>query len=233
MSTIQSHVQGEMAFEAIGAHVIFDEKSLSEFIDAEFGRPIARIEPSFEEPMPLIVQSSPAGDDSAQMEFLKRRDLLARAAGENPAARLAAFLVAVLNLNSDEGWGALVVSETTDARFVADFLGLSLDELKQHLLQFQSQGLVAPLPNGSLQINDLDGLERMAEGETLIVDGQASEDHYESPRAQAAPRIYTRGAAETLTLRDYDSAIRFDVFTVSSVACLVVAFAIALGIVGF
>jgi hypothetical protein len=229
MATIQSRVEGRLAFEAIGAPIIFDEKGLSHFIDANFGEFDIRIEPSFERPMPLIAQSPPSGDDSAQMEFLKRRDLLALTARQNPAMRLAAFLVATANRNSHEGWGAFLISETTDARFVADFLGLGIDELKQHLLQFQSQGLVAALPNGSLEIIDLDGLEMLSEGEALSAETEVSEDRHE---AGVAPRVYTRSAVEPLALKDHDSAIRFDVLTASSAACLVVAFAVALGIVG-
>ncbi len=137
-------------------------------------------------------------------------------------------------MNPDQGSGAFVISETTDARFVADLLGLSLEDLTQLLLQFKADGLVAPMPNGSMRVTNLAGLERLADGFPLSKGTPASEGISEAHRVIVEPpRVYMRpAAAESVSLREYDNAIRFDVFTLTATACLLVAFGMALGIVG-
>ncbi len=163
----------------------------------------------------------------------RRRDRLVHIGRKNPTVRLAAFLVAIVHLNPDQGSGGLVISEKTDSLFVADLLGFSIDELATHLLQFQSQGLVMPLPNGSLRITNLAALEHLADGHPLPKSTPASEELSAVHRVIVEPpRVYTRSTAEAVSLSQFDNAIRFDVVSLISAASLVVALAIAFGIVG-
>jgi hypothetical protein len=204
MSTIESRVNGRLAFKAKGA----PETGSKSF--------------------------SPGSDnDSADREFAKRRDLLVQIGRKHPEVRLAAFLVALVHLNPDQGTGSLVISEKTDSFFVADLLGLKLDELARHMLQFQSQGLVKSMPNGSLRITNLAALERLADGHLRDENLEATDDLFESYKVIVEPpRVYTRATTEAVSLSQFDTAARFDVAFVMSAASLLVALAIAFGIVG-
>ncbi len=168
--------------------------------------------------------------DAEDTDFQQRRDRLARIGRENPTARLAAFLVAIAYTNSGQGCGALTVSETTDAGFVADFLGLSFRQLRRDLLLFQAAKLIAPMSNGSLRITNLAKLELVADGHPISDMRKASETPFEDERVVVLPpRVY---ATETASLKSYDDAIRLDVIRLISLACLIVGGAVAIGIVG-
>ena len=229
MSWIESGVDGKQAFKAFGAPTPFTAARFSD----------AGAKPNFEWTAPIARPTSnkrlsPApNNDSANEELLRRRDRLVHIGRNNPTVRLAAFLVAIVHLNPDQGSGGLVISEKTDSLFVADLLGFSIDELATHLLQFQSQGLVMPLPNGSLRITNLAALERLADGHPHPKSTPASEELSQVHRVIVEPpRVYTHSTAEAVSLSQFDNAIRFDVVSVISAASLVVALAIAFGIVG-
>jgi hypothetical protein len=230
MSWIESGVDGKQAFKAFGAPSPFTAARFSHAgakSKSEWTAPIAR--PTSDKRL------SPApNNDSANEELLQRRDRLVHIGRNNPTVRLAAFLVAIVHLNPDQGSGGLVISEKTDSLFVADLLGFSIDELATHLLQFQSQGLVMPLPNGSLRITNLAALERLADGHPLPKSTPASDEELAAVHRVIVepPRVYTRSTAEAVSLSQFDNAIRFDVVSVISAASLVVALAIAFGIVG-
>jgi hypothetical protein len=229
MSLIESSVDGKLAFRAFGAPSAFTAARYSH-VDAksnfELTAPFAR--PSSDKPF-----SPTSNNDSANEELLKRRDRLVHIGRNNPTVRLAAFLVAIVHLNPDQGSGELVISEKTDSFFVADLLGLRMDELAEHLLQFKAQGLVMPLANGSLRITNLAALERLADGHPLPKSASASEDLSAVHRVIVEPpRVYTRSTAEAVSLSQFDNAIRFDVVSLISAASLVVALAVAFGIVG-
>lgn len=177
---------------------------------------------------------SPApDDDSADREFAKRRDLLVQIGRKHPEVRLAAFLVALVHLNPDQGTGSLTISEKTDSFFVADLLGLTMDELAQYMLGFQSQGLVKSMSNGSLRIANLAALERLADGDLRGETFETADVRSQSRKMIVEPpRVYTRSTAEAVSLSQFDSAARFDVAFIMSAASLLVALAIAFGIVG-
>lgn len=204
MSTIESRVNGRLAFKVKGA------------------------------PETVSKSFSPASEeDTANREFLKRRDLLVQIGRKHPEVRLAAFLVALVHLNPDQGTGSLVISEKTDSYFVADLLGLKLDELAQYMLRFQSQGLVKSMPNGSLRITNLAALERLADGHLRNENLDTADDPFASHKIIVEPpRVYTRSTAEAASLSQFDGAARFDVAFVISAASLLVALAVAFGIVG-
>lgn len=204
MSTIESRVNGRLAFKAKGA----PETGSKSF-------------------------SPGSHDDSAEREFAKRRDLLLQIGRKHPEVRLAAFLVALVHLNPDQGTGSLVISEKTDSFFVADLLGLKLDDLAGHMLQFQSRGLVKSLPNGSLRITNLAALERLADGHLDDENPGVADDLFESHKVIVEPpRVYTRATTEAVSLSQFDGAARFDVAFVMSASSLLVALAVAFGIVG-
>jgi hypothetical protein len=241
MSLIESGVDGTPAFKAFGAPSQFRGEGRTYRTGSQRGPRLSDIhaKPNFQWTAPLARQasdkvfSSASNNDSADEELLKRRDLLVHVGRKNPTVRLAAFLVAIVHLNPDSGSGGLVISEKTDSLFVADLLGFSMDELVKHLLQFKSQGLITPLSNGSLRITNLAALERLADGHALPASPHASEDEFEVHRVIVEPpRVYTRSTAEAVSLSQFDNAVRFDVVSLTSAACLVVALAVAFGIVG-
>jgi hypothetical protein len=238
MSMIESDVTGSSAFRALGVPGAFNGEEPNRYAGPWFDDEDTRSKSKFEWTSPLSRQAagktvSPLPEnDSAHDELLARRDQLADIGRKNPTTRLAAFLVAIVHLNPDQGSSELVISEKTDSHFVADLLGFSMDDLVKHLLQFKAQGLVTPMPNGSLRITNLAALERMADGDALPQDADASQDLTEVHRIIVEPpRVYTRSTTEAVSLSQFDNAVRYDVVSMTTAACLVVALAVAFGIV--
>lgn len=78
-------------------------------------------------------------------------------------ARIAALLLSISRNNAYEGRDAAVISDQLEAGVVADLLGVERDMLAWGLRELRRRGLLQP--NGrALQLTDLVGLERLADG---------------------------------------------------------------------
>ena len=94
-------------------------------------------------------------------EFIARRDELREMFRDYPLRRIAAFLVAMSELNAREGRDPRL----TDSPFcetVASCLELDLDTLRGILVELQQMQLVAPCPPSGLRLTNLAGLYALA-----------------------------------------------------------------------
>ena len=99
--------------------------------------------------------------DAVKGEFIARRDELREMFRDYPLRRIAAFLVAMSELNAQEGRDPRL----TDSPFcetVASCLELDLDTLGRVLVELQQMQLVAPCPPSGLRLTNLAGLYALA-----------------------------------------------------------------------
>jgi hypothetical protein len=99
----------------------------------------------------------------AYQAFVARRDSIVATAAERPVARVATFLMYLAQNNADHGFPNNVIADDLTCGAVADWLGLSMDQLAAHLVFLNRLDLIAPDSSGGLRIMDLAGLERLAE----------------------------------------------------------------------
>jgi CRP/FNR family transcriptional regulator, anaerobic regulatory protein len=96
--------------------------------------------------------------DAVKGEFIARRDELREMFRDYPLRRVAAFLLAMSELNAHEGRDPdSLCSET-----VASCLDLDLDTLGGILVELQQMQLVAPCPPSGLRLTNLAGLYALA-----------------------------------------------------------------------
>lgn len=107
-------------------------------------------------------------DSAVRREFAYRRNLLIDAGRSNLLVRLSAFLIAVSQQNAQEGRDPTLIDETWGSAVVADYLGISVDDLGAALVQLEKQGLIQPAAQHRLRIADLARLDGLA-NETPVV----------------------------------------------------------------
>ena len=81
---------------------------------------------------------------------------------EEPLARVAALLISISRNNSYEGRDPSVMPDTLTSGFVADLLGIDIDELAMLLLDLNRRGLVETC-GSTLKLKDMPALERLAD----------------------------------------------------------------------
>jgi hypothetical protein len=79
----------------------------------------------------------------------------------DPLARIAALLVSISRNNGYEGRDPSVMPDALTSGFVADLIGVDIDELATLLLDLSRRGLVESGPS-NLTLKDIPGLERLA-----------------------------------------------------------------------
>jgi CRP-like cAMP-binding protein len=101
----------------------------------------------------------------AESEFeLRRRFALRREA--KAQERVAALLLSISVNNGYEGRDPRTIPDTLTSGFVSDLLGLDIAQLEDVLLDLERQGLVAASPMSDLVLTDLDGLRKLADGDS-------------------------------------------------------------------
>jgi CRP/FNR family transcriptional regulator len=120
-------------------------------------------------PLALREEALPGGErnrrrraEAIDREFLARREELVAAFRGDPVRRLAAFLLAVSELNRHEGRDAHLITDAVRCATVAACLGLTVTELAAALLELQRLRLVAHSPPSGLRLTDSEGLSRLA-----------------------------------------------------------------------
>ena len=110
----------------------------------------------------LCEQSAEASEGQAlatERDFAYRRHQLEASTKNSPFHRLAAFLIAVSQLNQLEGRDPCVIEERPSSGEVADFLGMDLTTLKHALAELQRCELVSHDQAGKLILLDPAKLE--------------------------------------------------------------------------
>ena len=79
--------------------------------------------------------------------------------------RTAAYFIVISRNNGYEGRDPLVIDEDIRCGAVSDFLGIEIDVLGRALLELQRRGIVSPIGEGDLHLDDVDALDRLSEGE--------------------------------------------------------------------
>ncbi|MES0385306.1 MAG: Crp/Fnr family transcriptional regulator [Hyphomicrobium sp.] len=143
--------------------------------------------------MDALVAGDPKAEaklaQATEREFELRRTSLVEAGRGNPVERVAAFLVALSQVNRREGRDPNVIDASWHCATVADQLELSIDGLAQVLLDLEELGLIEPCPEQApmqgLRIKDHDRLEKTADRlcsagfvDSIVID-----------EARAAPRV--------------------------------------------
>lgn len=103
---------------------------------------------------------------AAEREFGQLR---AQAAGEDERTavqKLASFLVAVSSVNRSACGDPFVVTDGLTSGVLADYLGLSIEDLSAALVHLHRLGFVSPARAGGLRLLDVAGLEACADGRT-------------------------------------------------------------------
>jgi CRP/FNR family transcriptional regulator len=80
---------------------------------------------------------------------------------EDPLARVAALLISISRNNSYEGRDPGVMPDALTSGFVADLLGIDIDELAALLVDLNRRGLVENC-GSILKLKDMPALERLA-----------------------------------------------------------------------
>jgi len=91
-----------------------------------------------------------------------RRNSLVESGRRNSVGRVAAFLVALSQINKHEGRDANVIDASWQCGIVADQLELGLDVLARILMEFERRGLIESCPSRGLRLKDLVTLEGLA-----------------------------------------------------------------------
>lgn len=101
--------------------------------------------------------------DPHERLFELRREAIARSTQQNPLARTAALLLSIASNNSYEGRDPTSVPDTLSSGFVADLLGMDLDELAHVLTELEFRGLIEPGSASTLCLKDMAGLAALAD----------------------------------------------------------------------
>jgi CRP/FNR family transcriptional regulator len=116
--------------------------------------------------MESLVAGNPKAEAELQQalerEFELRRNSLVESGRRNPVERVAAFLVALSQINKREGRDANVIDASWQCGIVADQLELSLDVIARRLVEFERDGLIESCPSRGLRLKDLVTLEALA-----------------------------------------------------------------------
>jgi CRP/FNR family transcriptional regulator len=115
-----------------------------------------------EEALPGGARNRQRRAEAIDREFLARREELVAAFRGDPVRRLAAFLLAVSELNRHEGRDAHLITDAVRCASVTACLGLDVTELAAALLELQRLRLVAPSPPSDLRLTDCEGLRRLS-----------------------------------------------------------------------
>lgn len=99
---------------------------------------------------------------TAETEFELRKNSLVQSGRRKPVELVAAFLLAVSQINKREGRDANVIGASWQCALVADQLELSIDLLARILVEFEKRGLIESCPSGDLRLKDLATLEGLA-----------------------------------------------------------------------
>ena len=79
-----------------------------------------------------------------------------------PLARVAALLISISRNNSYEGRDPSIMPDALTSGFVADLLGIDIDELATLLVDLNRRGLVETC-GSTLKLKDMPALERLAD----------------------------------------------------------------------
>ena len=91
----------------------------------------------------------------------RRRSL--EIATDKPLSRVAALLVSISRNNGYEGRDPHVMPDTLTSGFVADLLGIDIASLAALLVDLRRRGVIDSDPSSALRLNDLAGLETLAD----------------------------------------------------------------------
>lgn len=80
-----------------------------------------------------------------------------------PLGRVAALLLSISKNNQYEGRDPATIPDALRSGFVADLVGVDIATLAAVLVDLRRRGLVDASPDGTLRLNDADGLERLAQ----------------------------------------------------------------------
>ena len=101
-------------------------------------------------------------DQAIEREFELRRNSLVESGLLNSRERVAAYLVALSQVNKREGRDPNIIDASWECAFVADQLELSINRLAHILVEFEKHGLIESCPSGGLRLKDLTALEGLA-----------------------------------------------------------------------
>lgn len=102
-------------------------------------------------------------DDSVEREFALRRDYISTMGASRPLVQLAAFLTAVAHQNENEGRDPTVIDDTLECAVVAGYLGISVAQLAEMLVELEELGLIEPAPHHGMRIVDMERLEALSD----------------------------------------------------------------------
>jgi len=105
----------------------------------------------------------PVSFNPANEALVARRDALVETTRTDPVARLASFLAYLAHANGRDN-GTARIADDLHCGTVAEWLGMTVDDLQSHLVFLGCLGLIEPDASGALNIIDIDGLDRLVNG---------------------------------------------------------------------
>jgi len=100
--------------------------------------------------------------DAVEREFALRRDYISSMGASRPLVKLAAFLIAVAHQNANEGLDPAVIDDTLECAVVAGYLGISVGQLADLLVELEEMDLVQPAPHHGMRVVDMERLEALS-----------------------------------------------------------------------
>ena len=105
--------------------------------------------------------------DAVHREFAARRNEIIESFRGTPVKRLAAFFVALSQLNTHEGREPNLIVDSLECGIVANCLGLEIESLGCALVELEKKRLIERTSSG-LRLTDLESLERLSEPATQL-----------------------------------------------------------------
>lgn len=109
-------------------------------------------------------------EDAIERDFESGKILGDDRGRSSPVERLAAFLVSVSRQNEYDGRDPAIVSDSLRCGVVSRLLNLDISTTSDALRELQSMDLVEPYPGSALRLKDIEGLERIADGDCQAVE---------------------------------------------------------------
>jgi hypothetical protein len=137
----------------------------------------------------------------AETDFQRRKALAYARGRSSPPIRLAAFLVTLSRNNAREGRDPKIIPDTLNCGAVAEMLGLEVSALATALLELANKHLIELVPEASLRISDMQGLERFADGKGFDSPLRSSRINQNRAGPPAKPNVqYAEGPFSAATL---------------------------------
>jgi CRP-like cAMP-binding protein len=146
----------------------------------------------------LLAESNPKlrqkQAEAFDREFEYRKEAIRNRGPLTPVECVAAFLIAISRQNSYEGQDPAIIPDTIKCDFVTSSLGINIKTLGRALVELERMDLIKQDPSTGLRIQDLEALERIANGQSKATGRRAPRPAIEI-ETRSTPTLIDRALA--------------------------------------